>query len=125
VEGRDGLKPSVDIAYALVKQKDGRYRLRVTAEDAAPIIIGDFPSKQQAQAWIASRVRAPDQPAPEESDRSRKWRARAKEARTMAESMTSEAARSRLLQIAHGYEALAESLENAAQRHAKGKQKAG
>jgi len=45
------------------------------------------------------------------SDRVRRWRVKADEVRTAAESMSSGSARHTLLRLAHDYEALAESLE--------------
>ena len=48
--------------------------------------------------------------------RVRKWRARAKECRSLAESMSSDPARRTLHQLAIDYEALAESWEQAARQ---------
>ena len=46
------MRPPLEIAYALVKQKDGRYHVRITAPNTPPIIVGDFPNKREAQAWL-------------------------------------------------------------------------
>jgi hypothetical protein len=52
-----GMRPPLEIAYALVKQKDGRYHVRIKAGSSAPIIVGDFANKREAQAWLnADRV---------------------------------------------------------------------
>jgi hypothetical protein len=113
------LRAPVEIAYTLVLQEDGCNRVRITAENSAPIIVGDFLNKREAQAWInAGRAPVPDQPSrvltPFASNRIRRWRAKAEEIRTAAESMTSESARRTFLQIARDYEALADSWEIAA-----------
>ena len=124
------LKPPVEIAYALVKQKAGSYRVRITTGNTAPIIVGVFPSKHEAQAWLGvERVTMPDQstsmPAPAKLDRARKWRAKAEEVRTAAESMRNEAGRRTLLRLAHDYEALAEFWEKAARQHGERDRNAG
>jgi hypothetical protein len=49
-------------------------------------------------------------PSPD-AERAHRWRAKAEEIRTAAESMDSESARHTLLRLAHDYDALAESLE--------------
>jgi len=46
----------------------------------------------------------------------RRWRAKAEECRTVAESMRSESARHMLLRVARDYQVLAESWEKAAQQ---------
>jgi hypothetical protein len=46
-----------------------------------------------------------------DAERAHRWRAKAEEIRTAAESMDSESARDTLLRLAHDYDALAESLE--------------
>jgi hypothetical protein len=46
------MRPSIEIAYVLVKQKDGCYHARITAPNTTPIIVGDFPNKREAQAWL-------------------------------------------------------------------------
>ena len=51
------MRPSIEIAYVLVKQKDSRYYVRVTAPNTTPIIVGDFAKKREVQAWLnADRV---------------------------------------------------------------------
>jgi hypothetical protein len=46
------MRPSIEIAYVLAKQKDGRYHVRITAPSTTPIIVGDFPNKREALAWL-------------------------------------------------------------------------
>jgi hypothetical protein len=46
------MRPSIELGYALVKQKDRCYHVRITAGNTAPITVGDFPNKREAQAWI-------------------------------------------------------------------------
>jgi hypothetical protein len=56
-----GLRPPVEIAYARLLHKGGRYRVRITAGNAPPIIVGDFLDKQEALAWLtADRAPVPD-----------------------------------------------------------------
>ncbi len=77
------MRPPVEITYALVSPKDGLYRVRITAENTAPIIVGNFSSKREAQAWINADRGAPvpDQPGrvstPFELNRIRRRRAKA------------------------------------------------
>jgi hypothetical protein len=55
------LRPPVEISYARLLQKGGRYRVRITARNAPPIIVGDFLDKKEALAWLtAERARVPD-----------------------------------------------------------------
>ena len=66
---------------------------------------------------ISSARRSADRTrATEALARVRKWRARAEECRSLAESMISDPARHTLHQLAVGYEALAESWEQAARQ---------
>ena len=46
------MRPSIELGYALVKQKDRCYHVRITAGNTAPITVGDFPNKREAQAWL-------------------------------------------------------------------------
>ncbi len=57
--------------------------------------------------------------------RARKWQAKAEEIRAVAESMSSEAARSSLGQMARNYEALAEHAEREASQRRSKDEKAG
>ncbi len=59
------MRPSIEIAYVLVKQKDNRYYVRVTAPNTTPIIVGDFANKREVQAWlnvdrVAVKLRRPE-----------------------------------------------------------------
>jgi hypothetical protein len=113
------LRPPNEIAYALVSQKDGSYQVKVTAGNAAPIIVGNFSEKREAQVWTnADQAPVPDEPrrvpTPFALNRIRRWRAKAEEIRTAAESMTSESARRMFMQLARDYDALADSWERAA-----------
>ena len=56
---------------------------------------------------------------PEASDHARRWRAKAEEVRTVAESMSSESARHTLLQLARDYETLTDFWEKAAHKRAR------
>jgi uncharacterized protein YegP (UPF0339 family) len=46
------LRPPFEISYVLVRQKNGHYHVRITAGNATPIIVGGFPSKREAEAWL-------------------------------------------------------------------------
>jgi hypothetical protein len=46
------MRPSIELGYALDKQKDGCYHVRITAPNTTPIIVGDFPNKREALAWL-------------------------------------------------------------------------
>src|SRR5690349_4425361 len=95
------MRPPVEITYALVKQKDGRYQVRIKAGNTAPTIVGNFPDKREAQAWLKSdRAPVPDQPTSTKLNRARRRRAKAAEVRTAAESVTSGSASRTLLQLA-------------------------
>jgi hypothetical protein len=122
------LRLAVEIDYALAKRKDGRYQVRITAPNATPIIVGDFPNKREAQAWL-NLDGVTDQPTslptPAKLDRARRWRAKAEEVRTAAESMPNEAGRRTLLQLARDYDALAESWERAVQQNGERDRNAG
>jgi hypothetical protein len=48
------MRPPVEIAYARLLQKGGRYRVRITAGNAPAIIVGDFLDKQDALAWLTA-----------------------------------------------------------------------
>jgi hypothetical protein len=43
---------SAAINYALVLREDGSYQIRVTAPSAIPVVVGDFRTEQEAQAWM-------------------------------------------------------------------------
>jgi hypothetical protein len=119
------LTPPVEIAYSLLLQTDGTYQVRVVAGSAAPIIVGNFPSKREAQAWIkADSAPLPARPSgegtPDPMNRARIWRAKAEECRTAAETMRNEQARNTFLNLARNYDALAD-LANGLQQSARRK----
>jgi hypothetical protein len=110
---------------SLLLQNIAYYRqlLRAEADEAKRRTIAEFLVKAEYQLKHFSL--APDlvkwdprrgPTTPEASAHARRWRAKAEEVRTVAESMRSESARHTLLRLAHDYETLSDSWEKAAHK---------
>src|SRR6266481_3378315 len=109
----------------LLLQNIAHYRQLLRAETdeakrmtiAEPLVKAEYRLKHLSLASEPVKSDPPSGPTtPEASAHARRWRAKAEEVRTVAESMSSKSARHTLLQLARDYETLADSWEKAAHK---------
>jgi hypothetical protein len=50
------------ITYEVVARNDGSYYIRIVGPSEASVIVGVFPSGEEAQAWLEARSVPPKEP---------------------------------------------------------------